>query len=142
MAEKFSKEKFLRFSDKKIREIESIVNQSSSFLGKITFPQNLLTAAFSLNLLNLFLAIIVRKRLPEKIPFFYSRSWGNEQLARSDFIFFLPGISFLFFFLNYLLIKFFKKKEEGFLATTFGFFTFLFSFMAIIAVVKVIVLIV
>lgn len=45
---------------------------------------------------------------PQEIPFFYSRAWGEDQLADFWFILLLPALMHLFMFLNiYLYNKYF-----------------------------------
>lgn len=50
--------------------------------------------------------------LPPQIPLFYSRPWGEEQLADSWMVFILPIILNLLFFLNkFIYNKFFFGNE-------------------------------
>lgn len=51
---------------------------------------------------NLGFLIFNFPQLPPQIPLFYSRPWGEEQLAQKGQLFLLPGISLLVFFLNLL----------------------------------------
>lgn len=51
-------------------------------------------------------------RLPPQIPLFYSRQEGEEQLADWWYIFLIPLMMLVFFFLNeYIKTRFFKDKE-------------------------------
>lgn len=46
-------------------------------------------------------------RLPPQIPLFYSKPWGQEQIAPNVLIFLPTALSFLFFTINIFLGKFF-----------------------------------
>jgi len=51
-------------------------------------------------------------RLPPQTPLFYSRLWGEDQLADTWLIFLLPVfLNLLFFLNNYLFQKFFSDNE-------------------------------
>lgn len=43
--------------------------------------------------------------LPSKIPLFYSRSWGQDQLTNPRFLWLIPAGSLAILFLNYLLAR-------------------------------------
>jgi hypothetical protein len=64
---------------------------------------------------NLFMMAIFIWRLgnlPPQLPLFYSRPWGEEQLADSWMILLLPAILDIFFFFNrYLQKKFFPDNQ-------------------------------
>jgi len=50
--------------------------------------------------------------LPPQIPLFYTRPWGEEQLADIWMIFMLPFLMTIFFlFNNYVSNRFFKDNE-------------------------------
>ncbi len=50
--------------------------------------------------------------LPPQIPLFYSRLWGEDQLADTWLIFILPVfLNLLFFLNNYLFKKFYSDNE-------------------------------
>ncbi len=64
------------------------------------------------NLLLLVTFLFRFNKLPSQIPLFYSRSEGEEQLADWWFIFLIPLVIMVFFFLNqYLKKRFFKEAE-------------------------------
>jgi hypothetical protein len=50
-------------------------------------------------------------KLPPQIPFFYSRPWGEEQLAPPVYLIFLPIISFLFYIINLIVSFRFSNKD-------------------------------
>ncbi len=64
------------------------------------------------NILILIVFLLKLNRLPPQIPLFYSRSWGEEQLADWWMILFLPFmINFFFFFNRYIQKKFFSDNQ-------------------------------
>jgi hypothetical protein len=87
------------------------------------------------------LGIILLKRtsLPEKVPFFYSRPWGQDQLATADTLFLLPLFSFIILSLSLVLKK--LLKDEDFLSWLSRCFALLFSFLAGVTLFKIIFLI-
>lgn len=42
-------------------------------------------------------------QLPPVVPIFYSRPWGDLMLASPFYLWILPGVTFLFFTINYFL---------------------------------------
>jgi len=49
--------------------------------------------------------------LPDQIPLFYSKPWGEAQIADSWYLFVLPVLMNVFFFFNrYIAIKFFPEE--------------------------------
>lgn len=69
-------------------------------------------ALIASNIIMAFVLVLKFNRLPPQIPIFYSRLWGEDQLAEWWMIFLLPIISNLFFFLNLFLYKRFFFKNE------------------------------
>jgi len=65
---------------------------------------------FFSNFLMIVIFILRLNRLPPEIPFFYSRKFGEDQLADLWIIAFLPLFLNLFFFIN---IFFYKKFFFG-----------------------------
>jgi len=49
-------------------------------------------------------------KLPPEIPFFYSRPWGEMQLASPLFLWILPSITILFTLVNFLVAIFIVGK--------------------------------
>lgn len=76
------------------------------------------TTGILLSLLLIFLQtlflLLVYRALPNQIPLFYSRPWGESQLAAKFFIWLLPGLSTFFFLINLVLVK--KNAEYQILA--------------------------
>lgn len=139
---KLFKEKLLTVSTKKIQEIEAVINQSSSSLKKLILPQNLFSFSFFLIIINTIVAVAVQTQLPQEIPLFYSRPWGNEQLVKKIFLILLPLFSLFIAILNFLLAKFFQKKGDYFIPNLCAFFSLLFSLMATVPLVKIILLVI
>jgi len=53
-------------------------------------------------------------RLPNQIPLFYSRPWGESQIAEIWYIALLPILMHLLFFLNVFIINRYFKDDEMF----------------------------
>jgi len=104
-----------------------------------------LSKLFSVNLLviaaDLLVVFIKRSSLPEQVPLFYSRPWGQEQLAAKDYLFLVPLASFLVFILNYYLSLVLLKKGEKFLTILSSGLALLFSVLGAITLWKIIFLI-
>ena len=69
----------------------------------------------SFSLLFLFLSAIFLglfwSRIPPQVPLFFSRPWGEEQLASKNQILLLPSLTLAFFFFNFLsAVKVFDKE--------------------------------
>lgn len=91
-------------------------------------------------LLALGYLFITFHRWPPEVPLFYSRPWGEEQLANSDFLWLLPSGALLIAFLNISLAAF-LIEEFPFLARILAWSTTLISFLASIAIFKIVTLI-
>ncbi|RJR25928.1 hypothetical protein C4578_00495 [Candidatus Microgenomates bacterium] len=101
----------------------------------------LLAVNFSLILLGTFFILIKNESLPEKVPLFYSRPWGEEQLTLSRYLFLIPSISFILFFVNLELSLTFIKRGEKFMAFLSNGFALLFSSLGFITLLRIIFLI-
>lgn len=82
-----------------------------------------------------------RNLLPEKVPLFYSRPWGEEQLAAKEWLLLIPVLSLLIFLINWQLGKLFLKKGETFLPIVMESFALLFSVLGTITLLRIIFLI-
>lgn len=101
-----------------------------------------------LNRINIVLLIVdgitlfwKRNLLPEKVPFFYSRPWGEEQLAAKEWLLLIPSLSLLIFLINWQLGKLFFKKGESFLPMVMESFALLFTVLGTITLLRIIFLI-
>jgi len=95
--------------------------------------------------LNLFLMVVdlltilwKRGLLPEKVPLFYSRPWGEEQLTPNKFLFLIPLLSFVAFILSWQISRLFLKKGDQFLAILNSGFALLFSALGTFTLEKII----
>lgn len=52
------------------------------------------------------------KRIPPEVPFFYSRPWGEEQIAGKEFLFVAPFCLLVFTLVNMWLVGIFFQKEK------------------------------
>jgi hypothetical protein len=102
-----------------------------------------------LNLANILCIILptlllVWKRsfLPPLSPLYYSRPWGQDQLAPSDHLFLLPFFSLVAFIVNFLLTKSLLSKENNFLSLTICSFSLLFSVLNTVTILKIVFLII
>ncbi len=78
--------------------------------------------------------------LPPEIPLFYSRPWGESQLAAPGLIWLLPTAVFLIGLLNlYLAVIFFA--ELPFLSHVLNWSNVLMSFLATVSIAKIITLV-
>jgi len=112
----------------------------------ISFPTNqsikkISQLAFVLWLSELLLIIFGWKFFPSEIPLFYSRPWGQEQLAKPLVLFILPGLGLIIFFLNSLISSLAPKEEhlmKQILAMTFLVFNFL-SLITLIQIMRLVI---
>lgn len=74
-----------------------------ALLGKFWQEKSLsLIFRWSLTFIIFQVGLILFKygNLPQQVPFYYSLPWGESQLAPVDYLFMLPGISFLILVIN------------------------------------------
>ena len=87
----------------------------------------------------LFLLVFVFS-LPPEIPLFYSRPWGESQLAPPVMIWLLPGGLLLAGFLN-LYLAALSFEELGFLSRILTWSNVLMAFLVTVSLVKIIMLV-
>lgn len=90
---------------------------------------------------DLLIIFIKKGGLPEKVPFFYSLPWGEEQLAKANFLFLIPLSSLLIFVLNWQISRILLKRGETFLVILNNSFSLLFSLLGAITLWKIIFLV-
>ncbi len=112
---------------------------SNPFKDKVL--SKLLKANLFVMAADLLIILIKIGSLPEKVPLFYSRPWGEEQLAEGNFLFLIPFSSFLIFVLNWQISRILLKRGETFLAILNNSFSLLFSLLGAITLYKIIFLI-
>jgi len=64
-----------------------------------------------LSLLSIILLVFVWQRLPPEVPLWYSRPWGESQLANSLWLFLLP-LGSVFWFMVSLLCSVYLTKDH------------------------------
>ena len=96
---------------------------------------------FLLLIFNFAFLIFNFSNLPPQLPLFYSRPWGEEQLATPEMFLMLPLGALLIVFFNTGLAAFLFEKFP-FLARTLIWSTVLISLLLSITVFKVIILVV
>ncbi|OGY25023.1 MAG: hypothetical protein A2Y57_02560 [Candidatus Woykebacteria bacterium RBG_13_40_7b] len=70
-------------------------------------PSVLGTALFLVQII----LILTKKILTPKIPLWYSKSWGLEQLAGKEWVWIIPVLSALIILLNFAIAKKFFNQE-------------------------------
>ncbi len=73
--------------------------------------KQLLKLSFILILVQALIILFSLSFLPSQVPLFYSRPWGEEQLAHPLYLFILPLANLAIFILNSILLSFIEKKE-------------------------------
>lgn len=73
--------------------------------------KQLLKLSFILILVQALIILFSLSFLPSQVPLFYSRPWGEEQLAHPLYLFILPLANLVIFILNSILLSFIEKKE-------------------------------
>jgi hypothetical protein len=81
--------------------------QQKRLAPQLVFGQKNLRLAMTITLvLSLLMTILIvyfYQRLPQEVPLFYSRPWGEEQLVTPWLLFILPGLSLFILFFNFIL---------------------------------------
>jgi len=76
-------------------------------------------------------------QLPPQVPLYYSRPWGESQLAPTHHLFLLPGFSLLFLLVNSTLaVPFIEKKK--FLSVCLAWTSLIVSGLALITLIEII----
>ncbi|PIP57132.1 hypothetical protein COS54_02685 [Candidatus Shapirobacteria bacterium CG03_land_8_20_14_0_80_39_12] len=114
-------------------------------MGEEEKPQKIINLLNRINIASLIADGVAlfwkRNLLPEKVPLFYSRPWGEEQLAGREWLFSIPALSLLIFLINWQLGKLLFKKKETFLPIVIESFALLFSVLGTITLLRIIFLI-
>lgn len=131
MAKNFFKENIITASSRRLEDI-----------GKAVSLKNLAGFSFLFSFLAVGITWLSYRLLPEKIPLFYSRPWGEEQLASKPLFFLIPGIVFTFTLINSSLARMILKKTGtgSFLAVMLCFFSFFLCLIGLVSIVKIITL--
>lgn len=95
---------------------------------------------FRLTLLFLVVQVLVLlsswRFLPQKLPLFYSRPWGEEQLTTATGLWLIPGFSLVIFLVNLICSS--LAGEESLAKQTLSFSGLIFSFLGLISVIQII----
>ncbi|MFC1727414.1 hypothetical protein ACFL0Y_02720 [Patescibacteria group bacterium] len=84
--------------------------------------------------------IFFYRRLPPQIPLFYSRSWGEKQLAPPLLLFLIPALSLGVTMINIFFTIIFTKNEK-LVGQFLGIFSSIFNFLCLVTLLKIIFLI-
>jgi len=108
---------------------------------KLMREDRLVSLTMKINCLLLFITLpllfIFWQRLPPQIPLFFSRPWGESQLASPNVLFLFPFLSLLVLILNFsLMIK--TIEEEKLLAQILSSASLTFSFLCLVALLQTI----
>ena len=91
-------------------------------------------------IIQIIFLIIKFSDLPQQVPFFYSRPWGESRLASAATLFVLPSLSTVLFLIDSLIAAAFLDTIPLF-SHLLTVFSFLFSSFAAISLIKIIFLI-
>ncbi len=86
---------------------------------------------------QIIIILLFFSRLPPKVPLFYSRPWGKNQLADPVTLFTLPGYSFGVLIINSIIAALFVDKDD-FYSFCLTAITAIFSFFCLITLIKII----
>ena len=112
----------------------------------ISLPKNqeikhFLQIGFILWLGEILLLIFSWSFLPSRLPFFYSKPWGEEQLAAPAILFLLPALGLVIFFIN-SLISTLMPKEEKLMRQILSMAFLVFNFLSLVTLIQIIRLII
>lgn len=114
-------------------------------MGEEEKQQKIISLLNRANIILLIIDVVTlfwkRNLLPIKVPFFYSRPWGEEQLAAKEWLLLIPILSLVLFLINRQLGKLLINKGEKFLPIVMEGFALLFSVLGTITLLKIIFLI-
>lgn len=82
----------------------------------------------------------LRSRLPPQIPLYYSRPWGEDQLADLWLIVMIPVLMHVFILGNLFLKRLFFKKNE-FIIHIFSFVNWMFLILFTIIFIRILFLV-
>ena len=109
-------------------------------IGHLWLKKNILRAmliSIITALTQIILIVLFFSQLPPKVPLFYSRPWGNTQLADPLHLFFLPGSSILVLIINSIVAAMYIDHEE-FYSYCLSWVSSIFSIFCLITLVKII----
>ena len=101
-------------------------------LVKITNQANLV-----LIIIQILIVAAIWRALPPEIPLFYSRPWGQDQLAHYPLMTTLPAVSLIIFVTNFIVAKI-ANKEEVLIKKMLAVGSLTFSFLILISLIQII----
>jgi len=84
-------------------------------IGHLWLKKNILRAlvlTIIVVLAQIVLIVLYFSKLPPRVPLYYSRPWGQPQLAETLYLFLLPSLSLIIFVINSLLASLFVDHKE------------------------------
>lgn len=93
--------------------------------------------SFIIIIISLLSIIFYYQNLPPFIPLFNQMPWGEQRIAKTIWIFIIPGVSILFFIVNLIFAKY-VYKAAPLVARLFSFATFLISVLSFIFILRTI----
>ncbi len=84
-------------------------------IGHLWLKKNILRAlvlTLIIILVQIVLIVLYFSQLPPSVPLYYSRPWGQAQLAEAIYLFLLPSLSLIIFVINSLLASLFVDHKE------------------------------
>lgn len=90
------------------------------------------------------LAVFFQRQLPPEVPVFYSRPWGENQLANTGWLIILPGISLIVTLGNLAAAKLIEKLFENkavLAGQILTFFAPIFSFLCLYTLIRIVLLV-
>jgi hypothetical protein len=112
------------------------INEDLKKLSKDHASSWVIRLIFGLLLLLSGLVSFYYSRLPQKIPLFYSRPWGQDQLVDKHYFFILVGILIVFSLLN-LIIASRQRTKNPVLSQIFIWSTIIICLMGFIDILKI-----
>lgn len=107
----------------------------NKLLNKITLVN------FGIIFVGLLAILLKRSSLPNFVPLFYSRPWGEEQLAAKNWLFLIPGSSFVVFVLSSQTGRLLLKRNEDFLPFILNGTSLLYSILGTVTLLKIVFLV-
>lgn len=126
--------------------MQSFKKNAASFLAKLghlwldkVILRSLIISCF-LIIVQISIIFIFLPKLPAKVPLFYSRPWGETQLASSQSLLLLPLISSLFLTINTVAASYLVDKKR-FLSSCSVLTGLIISMLLLITLVEIIIVI-
>lgn len=76
------------------------------------YSRKLYLGASVMVVLMLTVILVLWTRLPDEVPLFFSRPWGESRLANKPWLFMLPGLSLMVVVVNLGMGRLYKEYDE------------------------------